>query len=391
MSTTADVIVVGGGVLGSSIAFHLAERGVAVRLIEKDNLAAGPTGRSCGIIRQHYSHPITIRMALDSLRFFEQFDERVGGTCDFRRTGYLLAAGPQHIEQLRANVRLQQSLGVNTRVVSPEELHELAPGASLGEIAGAAYEADSGYADPYATTVALAAAAERRGATIITGTTVRSVVVENGVARGVVTDDGRIDAGAVVLATGPWSPRLAAALGIELPITSCRVQVCLFHRAAELVHERVFIDSPLGVYTRPEGEDLMLVGSIETDEAEAGVEDPDHFQRVADFDAVSRYSEQLIERFPLMDRGSFLNGYASLYDVTPDWQPILDELPGIARLYCCAGSSGHGFKLAPSIGAMMAKLIRDGKKPDDDIDFFAFDRFARGRRADGAYAHKIMG
>jgi sarcosine oxidase subunit beta len=391
VSTTADVIVVGGGVLGSSVAFHLAERGVAVTLIEKDNLAGGPTGRSCGIIRQHYSHPITIRMALESLRFFEQFDERVGGTCDFRRTGYLLAAGPQHIEQLRANVHLQQSLGVNTRVVSPDELHELAPGAALEGLAGAAYEPDSGYADPYAATASLAAAAERHGATIVTGTAVRSVVIEQGTARGVITEGGRIDAGAVVLATGPWSPRLAAALGIELPITPCRVQVCLFHRAAKLVHERIFIDSPLGVYTRPEGEDLMLVGSIETDEAAAGVEDPDHFQRVADFDAVSRYSEQLIERFPLMDKGSFLNGYASLYDVTPDWQPILDEMPGIARLYCCAGSSGHGFKLAPSIGAMMATLILDGKAPDDDIDFFAFDRFARGRRADGAYAHKIMG
>lgn len=391
MTRSPDVIVVGGGVLGSSIAFHLAERGLGVTLIEKDSLAAGPTGRSCGIIRQHYSHPVTIRMALDSLRFFEQFGERVGGTCDFRRTGYLLAAGPQHFDALRANVHLQQSLGVNTRVVSPEELRELAPGASTEGIAGAAYEPDSGYADPYATTAALAARAEQLGAEILTGTTVQSVVVEGGTARGVITDDGRIDAAAVVLATGPWSPRLATALGIELPIVPCRVQVCLFHRAAELVHERIFIDSPLGVYTRPEGEDLMLVGSIETDEAEAGVEDPDHFQRVADFDAVSRYSEQLIERFPLMDKGTFLNGYASLYDVTPDWQPILDELPGVAGLYCCAGSSGHGFKLAPSIGAMMAALISGGKTPDDDIEFFAFDRFARGRRADGAYAHKIMG
>lgn len=391
MTKTTDVIVVGGGINGACIAFHLAERGVGVTLVEKDSLAAGPTGRSCGIIRQHYSHPVTVRMALESLRFFESFEERVGGNCDFHRTGYLIAAGPDHIDTLVANVALQQSLGVNTRVVSLDELRELEPGVSTEGIVGAAYEPDSGYADPYSTTAALANRAEELGAEIHTGTRVHSIIVESGKARGVVTDEGRLEAESVVLATGPWSPRLAAALGIELPITPCRVQVCLFNRAEGLAHEKVFIDAPLGVYTRPEGDDVMLVGSIETDEAEAVVEDPDHFQRVADFDAVSRYSEQLIQRFPLMDKGSFLNGYASLYDVTPDWQPILDELPGVENLYCAAGSSGHGFKLAPSVGEMMAELVIAGKSPEDDIEFFSFDRFARGRRADGAYAHKILG
>jgi len=391
MGKTTDVIVIGGGVLGASIAFHLAERGVGVTLIEKGSVASGPTGRSCGIIRQHYSHPITIRMALDSLRFFENFEERIGAPCDFRKTGYLLAAGPEMVDTMTANVALQQSLGVNTRMVSVEELRELEPGVATEGIVGAAYEADSGYADPYATTAALVNRAEELGAEILTGTKVSEILVEDGVAQGVVTNEGRIDAGKVVLATGPWSPRMARALGVELPITPCRVQVCLFNRAEELVHDQVFIDAPLGVYTRPEGEDLMLVGSVETDEAEAGVEDPDHYQRVADFDAVSRYSEQLIQRFPLMDKGSFLNGYASLYDVTPDWQPILDAMPGFDNLYCCAGSSGHGFKLAPAIGDMMATLVTAGKTPEDDINFFAFDRFASGQLGDGGYAHKILG
>jgi sarcosine oxidase subunit beta len=391
VTKTIDVIVVGGGINGACIAFHLAERGVRVTLVEKDSIAAGPTGRSCGIIRQHYSHEVTVRMALESLRFFESFEERVGGNCDFHRTGYLIAAGPDHIDTLVANVALQQSLGVNTRVVSVDELRELEPGVSTEGIVGAAYEPDSGYADPYSTAAALAHRAEELGAEILTGTRVRSIIVEGGRAGGVITDEGRLEAESVVLATGPWSPRLAAALGVELPITPCRVQVCLFNRAEDLAHEKVFIDSPLGVYTRPEGEDVMLVGSIETDEAEAVVEDPEHFQRVADFDAVSRYSERLMQRFPLMDKGSFLNGYASLYDVTPDWQPILDELPGVENLYCAAGGSGHGFKLAPKVGEMMAELVIAGKSPEDDIEFFSFDRFARGQRADGGYAHKILG
>ena len=391
MTTTTDVIVVGGGVNGACIAYHLAQRGVSVTLVEKDNIAAGPTGRSCGIIRQHYSHPITARMALAALRFFENFEELVGGDCDFRQTGYIFAAGPDTIDTLKANVALQQSLGINTSVISVEELRELEPGVATDGIVGAAYEPDSGYADPYSASVAFANRAEELGAEVLVGTEIRSVIVEGGKARGVVTDEGRLEAGSVVLATGPWTPRLSELFGVELPITACRVQVCLFERAPGLQHDKVFVDSPLGVYTRPEGEDLMLVGSVATDEAKAGVENPDHFQRVADFDTVSRYSEQLVQRFPDMDKGSFVNGYASLYDVTPDWRPILDKLPSIDNLYCCAGSSGHGFKLAPIVGEMMADLITAGKSDDDDINFFAFHRFGHEELVEGGYAHKILG
>ena len=391
MSTTSDVIVVGGGVNGASIAFHLAKLGVRVTLVEKDSIAAGPTGRSCGIIRQHYSHPITARMVLSSLRFFQSFEELVGGDCDFHATGFIVAAGPEHLETLEANVAMQQSVGIDTRVVSVEELRELAPDVSTDGIVAAAYEPDSGYADPYSTSVAFANGAEELGAELLTGTRVHSVIVEGGKAKGVVTDESRLEAAAVVLATGPWSPFLSKLCGVELPITSCRVQVCLFTRAPAFDHDKVFVDSPLGVYTRPEGDDMMLVGSVGTDEAAAGIDDPDHFQRVADFDVVSRYSEQLIQRFPAMDKGSFVNGYASLYDVTPDWQSILDELPGVENLYCAAGSSGHGFKLSPAVGEMMAKLITEGKNPEDDINFFSFDRFARGELVGSKYAHKIMG
>jgi sarcosine oxidase subunit beta len=302
-----------------------------------------------------------------------------------------LTAGPEHIERLAENVAMQQSLGVNTRVISVGELKELEPGVSTEGIVGAAYEPDSGYADPYSTTVALANRAEELGAEILTGTAVRSILVEQGRVTGAETDAGRVRAAAVVLAAGPWTVQLAGALGVELPIVPCRVQVCLFQRAPGFDHDQVFIDSTLGVYTRPEGEDLMLVGSVETDEAKAGVEDPDHFQRVADFDAVERYSEELMRRFPAMQGGGFVNGYASLYDVTPDWQPILDRLPGIEGLYCAAGSSGHGFKLAPLVGRIMAELVTTRGARGDDADFFRFDRFARGRRADGGYAHKILG
>ena len=391
MAATSDVIIIGGGVNGAAIAFYLAQRGVGVRLIERDSIGAGPTGLSCGIIRQHYSHPVTAGMALRSLRVFQNFSEMIGGQCDFHQSGFILAAGPEHIGTLETNVAMQQSVGINTRLIGVEELQEMEPSVSTEGIVGAAYEPEAGYADPHSTTASYANRAEELGAELHTGVSVASIVIEGGRATGVETSEGRFTAGAVVLAAGPWSPALSKLCGVELPITPCRVQVCLFNRAPELERKNIFIDSPLGVYARPEGEDLMLVGSVDTNEADAGIDDPDHYQRVADFDAISRYSEQLIRRFPAMTSGAFVNGYASLYDVTPDWQPILDELPGVDGLFCCAGSSGHGFKLAPAVGEMMADLVT-GQEPDnDDIEMFRFARFARGELADGDYPHKILG
>ena len=391
MPPTSDVIVIGGGVNGASIAYHLARRGASVKLLEKDNIASGPTGRSCGIIRQHYSHPVTARMSLQALHVFQNFDEIVGGDCDFHQCGFLVAAGEGQIDTLRDNVAMQQAVGIDTRLVSVEELRDLAPGVATDGIAGAAYEPQSGYADPYSTSAAYVQRAEELGAEILVGTAVESLLVESGRVVGVATDGGRFSAGSVVLATGPWSPLLTRACGVELPITPMRVQVCLFERAAGLRHDKVFVDTPRGVYTRPEGEDLMLVGSVQTDEAKAGVEHPDHYQRTADFDAVSRYSEQLIGRFPAMDEGNFVNGYASLYDVTPDWQPILDEVPGVDNLFCAAGSSGHGFKLAPVVGEMVAELVLRGALDSDEVSLFGCERFLSGDLMDGSYAHKILG
>jgi glycine/D-amino acid oxidase-like deaminating enzyme len=187
MPTTADVIVVGGGINGASIAFNLAQRGIKVTLVEKTFIAGGPTGRSSAIIRQHYSNEVTARMALRSLQIFQNFDDVVGGTCDFRQTGFLLGARAEDLEALNANVALQQSVGINTRVVSPEEIGEIEPFMSLAGIVAAAYEAESGYADPASTTNAYARRAKELGATLMLNTKALAVNIE----KGRITDDSQ--------------------------------------------------------------------------------------------------------------------------------------------------------------------------------------------------------
>lgn len=391
MTKTSDVLIVGGGVNGAAIAFHLARRGVGVTLLERDSIAAGPTGRSCGLVRQHYSHQVTARMALQGLRVFQRFDDLVGGDCDFRRTGALVLVGSRDVEALEANVAMQRGLGIDTRVVTPREAAEIEPHADFEGVAAAAYEPEAGYADAYSTSHAFAARARQLGADLRTGTTVRAVTVDKGRAVGVVTDHGPISAGAVVLAAGPWTARLARGCGVELPLVAARVQVCLFDKPPEITRHRILLDTTLGIYARPEGEELMLVGSLETDEAEHTVEDPDAYPENADFERAAHYSERLVRRYPGMAGGSLRSGYASLYDVTPDWQPILDELPGVRALYCCAGSSGHGFKLAPVVGEMMAGLVLDGKGSGGDLGMFGVDRFAAEVAPAGRYAQKILG
>ncbi len=388
---SAEVVVVGGGINGTSIAFHLARRGLRVTLMEKDFIAAGPSGRSSGIIRQHYSNEVTARMALHSLRVWQHFDQVVGGDAGFKQTGFLVCVREEHLEGLKANIALQQSQGINTHLVWADELKGLEPHISGAGLVAAAYEPESGYADPASAATCFANAAKRLGATILVGTKVVSIQTAGEKVTGVVTNRGPVAAGSVVVAAGPWSPLLARTVGIDLPITASRHQVCLYRWPASFRGHMINADFVGGIYLRPEAGRQMLVGSVEPEEAEARVDDPDHFNQTVDFDTVTRFAERVAHRYPDMQQGTSAGGYAALYDIAPDWHPIIDEVPGLAGLYVCAGGSGHCFKLSPAIGEMVAQLVVEGKKPGDDVNLFSFDRFAQGQPVRGKYEYSILG
>ena len=392
MKNSSDIIVIGGGINGVSIAYHLAKGGAGVTLLEKSFIAGGPSGLSSAIVRQHYSNPITARMALDSLRTWQNFPDEMGGEAVFTQTGFLLGVRPEDVAGLQANIVIQQSVGINTSFITPEELQDLEPFSDVTGLGGAAYEPESGYCDPVEATTGFAKAAQRLGAKVRTGVTVTGLKVENEKIVGVETDQGFFTAGGVVVAAGPWSLFLLGKIGVELPIVTARVKVALYQRPLDFDRHHIWADFISQVYWRPETGGLILVGSIAPEEETADtVADPDNFNDKVSLETLSSFAERVAHRYPAMQRSHLASSYASLYDITPDWHHILDAIPSVEGLFLCAGSSGHGFKLAPSVGGMMAKLVLDGKKPGDDINLFSWERFASDNLVRSQYQYSILG
>jgi glycine/D-amino acid oxidase-like deaminating enzyme len=387
----SDVVVIGGGCTGSSAAFWLASRyRRRVTLLEQRTVGSGPTGRSSGIVRMHYSYDPLIRLALRSREIFAHFDEVVGGSADFKRTGFLLLAPPGQETMVVANVRLQQRLGVGTSVLSPDAVVGLDPRLRTEDVAAGVYEPDSGYADGYATATAFAAAARRHGAEVQEATPALRVLVAGNRVTGVETPAGRIAAGAVLIAGGPWTRGLLAPLGINLPIRTTRHQVVLLETPPQVAPLMlVLVDLGTGIYVRPDVGGQFLIGSIEEEPDEEV--SPDAFNEGSDFDFVERVSRRLVHRVPAFSGAGVRGGYASLYDVTPDWQPILGAVPETAGLFVAAGFSGHGFKLSPALGEALAGLVVEGRSDAVDLAMFRVSRFADGALIHSPFVHGIVG
>lgn len=388
--STADVVVLGGGSTGTSVAFQLARRRYGkVVLVERDAVGAGPTAKSIGIVRLHYSYEPLVRLAARSLELFGQFDELTGAVADFTRCGFLLLAAEREMAGLRANVALQHRLGIHSSELTPEGIADLDPRMNLDGVAGAAWEPESGFADGYATAAGFAAAARRAGADIWESAPVQRIVVESGRVRSVQTMRGEISTPAVLVACGPWTPALLGPIGVDVPIRSSRQQVVQLAPPSTFGPLRIIIeDTALGFYVRPEAGGTVLAGVLE-EEAEQIVE-PDAFNQGVDFDFVERTGRAWAHRYPTAKDAEVHRGYASLYDITPDWQPVLGAVEGVGGLFIAAGFSGHGFKLSPALGEVLAALIA-GETPSIDISMFRLSRFAEGRLIRGRHAQGILG
>jgi sarcosine oxidase, subunit beta len=372
----ASVVVVGGGVMGCSIAFHLAEQGVDVLVLERGTVCSGMTARSGALIRTHYTNAPEARMALAGLAYFRDWRERVGGWCGFTVTGAAILVGPHDAERLRRNVAMLRGLGADTEVATPGELAAEHPELDPRGIGLAAVEPGSGYADPVATTFAFASRAVDLGARIRQGVAVHAVRVAGDRVTGLSTSDGEVGADAVVLACGPWVDPLARTAGFELGISPERSQLAFFRRPDGARRHPLVIDGVLGTYFRPHGGELSLVGVEAGHQVEVGAID----REVEGYDhqLVAPALERLAGRVPAFADAPFARGHRGVYDTSPDSRAVLDAAPGVAGLFVAGGFSGTGFKKAPAVGACMAELVTKGRATTVDIHPFRLARFAEG-------------
>ncbi|TDC80532.1 FAD-binding oxidoreductase [Actinomadura sp. 7K507] len=376
MSPSPDVIIIGGGIEGLSTAWALAQRGVRdVLVLERGTLCSGGTAKSSGVVRCHYGVPSLAAMAWNGLQIFENAQDLLGQDVGFQQTGYVVGVGPENVAALEANLAMHHQIGIDVQTISHDDVQALWPWADLTDFAAFAYEPRGGYGDAYQTGQAFAHAARRLGVSIRQDTPVTGITLgPSGHAVGVVAAGEHIHAGSIVVAAGPWSVPLCAPLGLHLPIRAQREQILLIDPGEPIRDAPVFSDLVNLQYIRTERSGELLVGN--SDHASPEFADPDHYSNQADEAHIAGTVDKLDSRLPKLPAPALSSSYAGCYDVTPDYNPILSATP-IQDLYICAGFSGHGYKISPAVGTLMADIVtrRAGTDPHIRADDFRLERF----------------
>src|SRR3989449_6508780 len=340
---TADFVIIGGGVHGASLAYHLARKKAGrVVLIEKKFVASGPTGRSTALVRRFYAMDFFTRTASAAADVFRHWKDVVGGDGDpgFQKVGLLALAGPDKAVPLRHTALQAQKLGAGVALVSPADVKALVPAANVDDVALAAYEAESGYADPSSTANALVNRARELGATIVQYRHVDAIRTAGGKVVGVRSEGADVDAPVVITCAGLWAHLLLRALGIEVSIKPERHQMCFFRRPGGFGVHPAVADTVQMTYMRPEHGDLTIHGKLSYDE----IVDPDSYNESVDPDQIVKNAELIAHRFPVMEHGLAMGGYSGLYDATPDHHPVLGAIPPYAGLFADFGWSGQDRK-----------------------------------------------
>jgi glycine/D-amino acid oxidase-like deaminating enzyme len=371
----ASVVIVGGGILGATTFWELAREELDVLLLEAGSFGGASTARSAAIVRCHYSNPEVVRMAVRSREALRQLPLRLDCAPVYTRTGWLFLVDAHDAELAVANVELQDEEGVES--VDVEDLQELLPGIDESGIAYAVYEPESGYADPIATTNAYVDAGRRAGGAAREHTRVDAIELRGGKVRGVRVGAELLECDAVVLAAGPWSGKL-----FELPLEITREQDVVFETPEATVPYAVSsqIDR---IYLRPDGDGRLLVGRGFPKDYEPA--DPDGYDETVDVAFERDVHDRVVARLPRLADMRPVAGRVGLYDVTPDWHPLLGPVPGVEGMHLATGGSGHCFKLGPAIGELVANGVLGRKLNHADIDHFSVARFAEGREFRSTY------
>ena len=387
MPTTADIVIIGGGVMGCSIQYNLAAQGITnTILLEKTTLNAGSTGRSQAICRTHYSNPITATLAWQSLQIFANFDQIIGGPPVFTQTGYLVIVKETDRPGLHRNLAMMQDLGINTTAITPTDLREIAPMISVTDDEALAWEPQSGYADPYLVTSTYANRAQQLGAQIRLNTPATRIETAHHQVRAVHTPSGPIHTPTAVIAAGPWSQPLLAQTGLSVPLTTVRHQIAALTRPVDqLPHHPAVGDIAQSFSFRPDGPQMTLMGFGDDEPA-----DPETHNPLPTMTDLTAAHQKLTRRIPQMSQSYFRGGWAGLFTTTPDWHPIIDQSPQTKGLYYAAGFSGHGFKLAPMIGQTLTQLITQTPTPNIDPSPLSQTRFTKNQPLQSSYHYRVL-
>jgi glycine/D-amino acid oxidase-like deaminating enzyme len=383
--SSSDVVVIGAGVHGASAAFHLASRGVGCTVLDPRGPAGGPTGRSSAVCRSYYTNAFLAGVARDAIAMMRDFESVTAGrTASFRETGLLVLHPAEDEEAVRATVPRLNEQGIGTDLLEPGDVVERWPAFVVEDIAVAAFERGAGYADPVLVTRGLLERARELGADLRLDVAATTVERDGDAWRVGTTGDDDVTAGRVLIAAGPWTKPLAAQVGADLPLSVERHIVASFAWGGD-VRVPAHGDLPNGYYFRPEGEDLFIMGPLHPEPTA----DPDAFdERLGDAEA-ARMAEAVVRRVPSLEEASARGGRVSLYDVSPDWQPVIGEIaPGV---FVDAGTSGHGFKLAPALGVHIADLLT-GVDAYPGLEQFHPRRFEQADALDAGFGEaRILG
>jgi sarcosine oxidase subunit beta len=373
MAKTADVVIIGGGIVGLSIAYYLAlKKAGKIVLFEKGQLGEGSTSRCVGGIRTQFSTEINIRFSLESLKTFEEFEAEFGIDPEFRRIGYLfLGTSEWEIEVFKENIKLQKKFGNPVEFLNSDEIGSRWPYLRMDDVLGGTFCAWDGYAGPNEILSGFARGAKRGGVRIHEGTEVIGISLAGRKIQSVKTKNEEIFTPVVVNAGGPYAASIGEMVGAKIPVKPLRRQIFVtasFHLADPPIP--LTIDFSRGWYFRPEGDGLLLSGPLDLEPS---------FKLNTEYEAMAVASENATYRVPVLEKARIVRGWAGLYEISPDHHAILGRVPGVEGFILANGFSGHGFQHSPAVGKVISELIVDGEAVTIDISSLSIDRFEKGK------------
>ena len=387
---TADYVIIGGGVIGCSTAYNLANQGAKnVVLLDKGEICSGGTSKSCAITRSHYTIEANMHHAVESIKIFENFDQIVGGDPNFQRTGYIILGSEDIREKMETVFKMQNKYGIDTQTMTPVEAKEYHPLLQYDDVDVIGYESRTGYCDPYLTTTSYAKRAKDLGVQIFTETHVTGINFKGNI-KSIQAKKCTYETENLIMIAGPWTKSLGRMIGVDFPFSITKHKVLTlkidmpYQKDWPIVKDLI---SPENIYFRPDAGGVVLVGTGDFGEE---IENIELLNEEVEIEHIESIGKSMSNRMPAFEEAQFVSSWTGPYDIPPDWNPIIGPVTGHEGVYVAVGFSGHGFKMAPTVGESLAQQIL-GIEPRVPIEMYSMSRFSSGNTLDGAYGIGTLG